>query len=64
VSQGRVPLSQTESAKDSGHYLRQAARYIFAPHSLRFGNYVELALRNEDVDRLAEFIQMRRKREC
>jgi hypothetical protein len=21
VSQGRVPLSQTESAKDSGHYL-------------------------------------------
>jgi hypothetical protein len=44
--------------------IRQAARYIFAPHTLRFGNYVELALRNEDVDRLAEFIQTRRKRGC
>ena len=41
--------------------IRQAARYIFAPHTLRFGNYVELALRNEDVDRLAEFIETRRK---
>jgi hypothetical protein len=41
--------------------IRQAARYIFAPHTFRFGNYVELALRNEDVDRLAEFIQVRRR---
>jgi hypothetical protein len=43
--------------------IRQAARYIFAPHSFRFGSYVELALRNDDVDRLAEFIEVRRKRE-
>jgi len=41
--------------------IRQAARYIFAPHTVRFGNYVELALRNEDMDRLAEFIETRRK---
>jgi len=26
VSQGRVPLSQTESAKDSGHYLMSDGR--------------------------------------
>src|SRR5262245_48184389 len=26
VSQGRVPLSQTESAKDSGHYPAESAR--------------------------------------
>jgi len=43
--------------------IRQAARYIFAPHTFRFGNYVELALRNEDVDRLAEFIEARRKQD-
>ena len=43
--------------------IRQAVRYIFAPHSLRFGSYVELALRNEDVNRLAEFIESRRKQE-
>jgi len=30
---------------------------------LRFGSYVELALRNEDVNRLAEFIESRRKQE-
>jgi hypothetical protein len=41
--------------------IRQAARYIFAPHTFRFGNYVEFALRNEDVTRLAEFIETRRK---
>jgi hypothetical protein len=28
VSQGRVPLSQTESAKDSGHYLPERALAI------------------------------------
>jgi hypothetical protein len=28
VSQGRAPLSQTESAKDSGHYLKELARRI------------------------------------
>jgi hypothetical protein len=43
--------------------IRQAARYIFAPHTFRFGNYAELALRDEDVDRLAEFIEVRRKRD-
>jgi hypothetical protein len=39
--------------------VRQAVRYILVPHTLRFGNYVELALRSEDVDRLAEFIEAR-----
>jgi len=43
--------------------IRQAARYIFAPHTVRSGNYVELMLWNEDVDRLAEFIEMRREQE-
>jgi hypothetical protein len=43
--------------------IRQAARYIFAPHTFRFGNYIELALRNEDIDRLAEFIEVRRERD-
>jgi hypothetical protein len=41
--------------------IRQAVRYVIAPHTLRFGNYVELALRNEDMDRLAEFIEVRLK---
>jgi hypothetical protein len=40
--------------------LRQGIR----PHTLRFANYVELALRNEDVDRLAEFIETRCKQGC
>ena len=56
-------LTVTLNAPGIFDRIRQAARYIFAPHTLRFGNYVELALRDEDVDRLAEFIEMRRNQE-
>lgn len=37
-----------------------AIKYIFRPKNLRFYGYSELVLRNEDVDRLAEFITQRR----
>jgi hypothetical protein len=51
----------TLNAPGTVERVRQAARYILAPHTLRFGNYVELALQDEDVDRLAEFIEARRQ---
>ena len=53
----------TRNAPGTLDRIHQAARYILAPHTLRFSNYVELALRNEDVDRLVEFIETRRKQE-
>ena len=35
VSQGRVPLSQTESAKDSGHYLAaEESRITLCPQAV------------------------------
>jgi hypothetical protein len=57
-------LTITLNAPRTFDRIRQAARYIFAPHTVRFGNYVALALRNEDMDRLAEFIETRRKQGC
>jgi hypothetical protein len=45
VSQGRVPLSQPENAKDSGHYQRKNRRAI--PHRLERCGYV--AVKNPDA---------------
>lgn len=41
--------------------LRTALRYVFAPQTIKYGMTAELVLRNEDVDRLAEFITKRRQ---
>lgn len=38
-----------------------AFRYIFAPRTIKYGMTAELVLRNEDVDRLCEFIVTRRR---
>jgi hypothetical protein len=40
--------------------VRKAFQYIFAPHSIRYGMTAELVLRTEDVDKLCEFIRIRR----
>jgi hypothetical protein len=55
VSQGRVPLSQTESAKDSGHYLQEclapeaivaevARRHDIHPNHFMHGDLGDLGL--------------------
>lgn len=40
--------------------IRMAFRYVFAPQTIRYGMTSELVLKNEDVDKLAEFIKSRR----
>jgi len=40
--------------------VRKALRYIFSPLSLKYGMTAEIVLRTEDIDKLAEFICMRR----
>lgn len=35
-------------------------KYAYRPRLLRYSGYSELVLRNEDVDRLSEFIRQRR----
>jgi hypothetical protein len=39
--------------------LRLAARYLFAPQTIKYGMAAELVLRNEDVEKLAHFILTR-----
>lgn len=39
---------------------RKALVYLFAPHRIRYGMAAEIVLRNEDVDKIAEFICRRR----
>lgn len=41
--------------------VRKAFRYVFVPQTLKYGMTAELVLRNEDVDKLAQFILARRK---
>jgi hypothetical protein len=41
--------------------VRKAVQYIFHPSSIRYGMTADLVLRSEDVDKIAEFIQKRRK---
>lgn len=44
-----------------GFWKRQriAFNYLFRPHANRFGAYIELVLKNDDVDKLADFITRR-----
>lgn len=39
----------------------KAFQYVFWPRSIKYGMTSEIILRSEDVDRLAEFIQKRRR---
>lgn len=41
--------------------VKMAFRYVFAPHTIRYGMTAELVLRSEDIDKVAEFIQRRRQ---
>lgn len=40
--------------------VRMAFRYVFAPHTIKYGMTAELVLRTEDIDKLYEFILLRR----
>lgn len=40
--------------------VRTAFRYVFAPQSIKYGMTAELVLRTEDIDKIAEFICVRR----
>jgi hypothetical protein len=40
--------------------VRKGLQYIFAPASIRYGMTAELVLRTEDIDKVAEFIRVRR----
>ena len=40
--------------------VRTGFRYVFAPHTIKYGMTAELVLRSEDVDKISEFIQRRR----
>ena len=40
--------------------VRMAFRYVFSPHTIKYGMTAELVLRTEDVDKIAEFICLRR----
>lgn len=40
--------------------LRMACRYLFAPQTINYGMTAELVLRSEDMDKLCEFIVVRR----
>lgn len=40
--------------------VRKGMQYIFAPASIRYGMTAELMLRTEDIDKIAEFICVRR----
>jgi hypothetical protein len=41
--------------------VRVGFRYVFAPHTIKYGMSAELVLRSEDVDKISEFIRARRK---
>jgi hypothetical protein len=43
--------------------IRKGLQYIFWPESFRYGMTAELVLRSEDIDKIAEFITLRRKKE-
>ena len=38
----------------------KALQFVFAPHKIKYGMTAEIVLRNEDVDKIAEFICRRR----
>jgi hypothetical protein len=40
--------------------VRMGLRYVFRPYTIRYGMSAELVLRNDDIDKLAEFIAVRR----
>jgi hypothetical protein len=40
--------------------VRKAFRYVFAPQTIKYGMTAELVLRTEDIDKLYEFILVRR----
>lgn len=40
--------------------VRKGFQYMFKPRSLRYGMTAELVLRTEDIDKIAEFICLRR----
>ena len=40
--------------------LRRGLVYIFAPHRLRLGMYMELVLKNQDMDAIVAFISRRK----
>jgi len=40
--------------------VRKALRYVFAPQSIKYGMTAELVLRTEDIDKIAEWICVRR----
>jgi hypothetical protein len=40
--------------------VRRALRYVFAPGTIKYGMTAELVLRNDDVEKIADFIRMRR----
>lgn len=40
--------------------VRTAFRYVFAPHTIKYGMFAELVLRTEDIDKISEFIARRR----
>ena len=40
--------------------VRTGFRYVFAPHTVKYGMTAELVLRSEDVDKISEFIRARR----
>jgi hypothetical protein len=52
VSQGRAPLSQTESAKDSGHYLWECRTDVRQPTGL--GEWISLERDKQDLHRYSK----------
>jgi hypothetical protein len=40
--------------------LRTGLRYIFAPHTIKYGMTAELVLRTDDIDKVHDFIARRR----
>ena len=42
--------------------IKKALQYVFRPSTIRYGMYAEIVLRDEDVERVAEFIRERRGR--
>lgn len=40
--------------------VKLAFKYIFAPYSIRYGMSTELVLKNEDMDKIVNFINVRR----
>ena len=43
-----------------GRRVKKAFQYVFRPSTIRYGMYAEIVLRDEDVERVAEFIRERR----